>query len=271
MWLKRLVEWKAKGMPCAIVTVIAAQGFTPRKTGAKMVVDKDGRSAGSVGGGTAERQCIELARKAIAERTCITQRFVSLAEGEEWVAEDRPLGACGGSLTVFIEPIVPEPELVIFGGGHIGQCLARLCAAIEMPCRVYDDRPEILTPGNFPGAAALICAPFDRISENIELSALSYCVIMTYGHDHDEIVLEQLLPDRDLPYIGMVGSPNKARVLIENIRSRGGEIDDRLYCPVGLSIGRNQPQEIALSILAEIILLCRGGNLTHLRRNWTAA
>jgi len=271
MWLEHLVEWQSRGIPCAIVTIIAAQGFTPRKAGAKMVVNKDGRIAGSVGGGTAERQCIELARKAIAERTCITQRFVSRIEGGEWVAEDRPLGVCGGSLTVFIEPVVPEPELVLFGAGHIGQCLARLCAAMEMPYRVYDDRSELLTPEHFPGAAALIGAPFDKLSENIELSALSYCVIMTYGHDHDEVVLEQLLPFKDLPYIGMVGSLNKARVLIENIRGRGGEIDQRLYCPVGLSIGRNQPQEIALSILAEIVLLCRGGSLMHLRRDWTKA
>jgi len=269
MWLERLVEWQTRGIPCALVTIIAAQGFTPRKTGAKMVVNKDGQSAGSVGGGTAEQQCLELARKAIDERTCITQRFVSLAEGDEWVADDRPLGACGGTLTVFIEPIVPEPELVLFGGGHIGQYLARLCSAMEMPYRVYDDRPEILTPERFPGAAALVCAPFDKIPGNIELSALSYCVIMTYGHDHDEIVLEQLLPDRDIPYIGMVGSPNKARVLIDHIRSRGGVIDERFYCPVGLSIGRNQPQEIALSILSEVVLVCRGGSPVHLRRDWT--
>jgi len=271
MWLERLVEWQTMGIPCAIVTIIDAQGFTPRKTGAKMVVSKDGRIAGSVGGGTAEQQCIELALKSIAERTCTTQRFVSPVEGGEWVAEDRLLGVCGGTLTVFIEPVVPEPELVIFGAGHIGQCLARLSAAMEMPYRVYDDRPEIMIPEHFPGAAALICAPFDKISGNIELSALSYCVIMTYGHDHDEVVLEQLLPFKDLPYIGMVGSLNKARVLIENIRGRGGEIDQRLYCPVGLSIGRNQPQEIALSILAEIVLLCRGGSLMHLRRDWTKA
>jgi len=270
MWLKRLVEWQTRGIPCAIVTIIDATGFTPRKAGAKMVVNKDGQSAGSVGGGTAEQQCIELAREAIAERTCITQRFVSLAEGDEWVAEDRPLGACGGTLTVFIEPIVPEPELVIFGAGHIGQYLASLCAAMEMPYRVYDDRPGILTPERFPGAVALVCAPFDKITDNLELSALSYCVIMTYGHDHDGLVLEQLLSDKELPYIGMVGSPKKAHVLVENIRSRGGVIDKRFYCPVGLSIGRNQPQEIALSIMAEVILICRGGSLTHLRRDWNA-
>jgi xanthine dehydrogenase accessory factor len=185
------------------------------------------------------------------------------------MADDRSLGACGGSLTVFIEPVVPEPELVIFGAGHIAQALAHLCDAIEMPYRLYDDRPEILTPERFPGAAARICAPFDKISENIELSSLSYCVIMTYGHDNDEVVLEELLRNKDIPYIGMVGSPNKANVLIENIRGRGGVIDARLYCPVGLSIGRNQPQEIALSVLAEVVLVCRGGSLTHMRRDWT--
>ncbi|OPY90066.1 MAG: putative xanthine dehydrogenase subunit A [Syntrophus sp. PtaU1.Bin208] len=271
MWLDSLVEWQTKGIPCALVTIIDARGFTPRKTGAKMVVSKDGRSAGSVGGGTAEQQCIELAGKAIAQRTCLTQRFVSPVEGGEWVAEDRPLGACGGTMTVFIEPILPEPELVIFGAGHIGRCLAHLCAAMEMAYRVYDDRPGILNPDHFYGAGDLVCAPFDQISGNIELSAMSYCVIMTYGHDHDEVVLEQLLPLKEIPYIGMVGSPNKARVLIENIRGRGGEIDGRLYCPVGLSIGRNQPQEVALSILAEVVLLCRGGSLSHLRREWTSA
>lgn len=271
MWLERIVEWQAQGVPCAIVTIIEAKGFTPRKTGAKMVVNASGETAGSVGGGTAEQQCIELVKKAIRERTCLTQRFASLSEGGEWVPEDSPLGACGGALTVFIEPIVPEPELVIFGGGHIGQCLARLCAAIDMPYRVYDDRPDILTPERFPGARALVHAPFDAIGAHIELSGLSYCVIMTYGHDYDAIVLEQLTKNVDLPYIGMVGSPNKARVLIENIKGRGGAIDQRLYCPVGLKIGRNQPQEIALSILAEIILLCRGGSLEHMRRDWSAA
>jgi len=270
MWLERLIEWQSAGVPCAIVTIIAAEGFTPRKTGAKMVVNSKGESAGSVGGGTAELQSVALAQTAMTKGKCLTQRFVSQGEGEDWTPEDRPLGACGGTLTVFIEPLVPEPELVIFGGGHIGQCLARLCSAIAMPYRVYDDRPDILVAENFPGARALICASFEKIPAHIELSNLSYCVIMTYGHEYDEIVLEQLLPLSPVPYLGMVGSPSKAEVLIRNIRARGGKIDDRLYCPVGLKIGRNQPQEIALAILTEVILLCRGGKLTHLRRDWSA-
>ncbi len=269
MWLERLQEWTAAGVPCAIVTIIDAQGFTPRKTGAKMVVNGKGECAGSVGGGTAEQQSIDLARTAMAKGQCITQRFVS--QGEDWVAGDLSLGACGGSLTLFIEPLVPEPELVLFGGGHIGQCLARLCAAIDMPYRVYDDRPEILVAERFPGARALICAPFTEIGSQIDLSALSYCVIMTYDHKYDEMVLEQLTAIPEIPYLGMVGSPGKAQVLIRNIMERGGVVDDRLYCPVGLKIGRNQPQEIALAIFAEVMLLCRGGSLMHMRRDWSTA
>ncbi len=268
MWLEHLSKWRAAGVPCAIITIIEAQGSTPRKTGSKMVVNKNGESAGSVGGGPVEQQSIRLAQQAINKGKCLTQRFVSVADGEDWLAENKSLGACGGTLTVFIEPLVPEAELVIFGGGHIGQCLAQLCHAIAMPYRVYDDRQEILVAENFPGARELICASFAEIGEHIELSALSYCVIMTYGHDFDEVVLEQLLPLSELPYLGMVGSPTKAEVLIRNIEGRGGKIDDRLYCPIGLKIGRNQPQEIALAILAEIILLCRGGELVHLRRDW---
>ena len=101
------------------------------------------------------------------------------------------------------------------------------------------------------------------------LSGKSYCVIMTYGHEHDEEVLEQLLQNSDIPYIGMIGSINKAAVLIQNIKRRGGVVDHRLYCPIGLCIGRNLPQEIALSVIAEVILLMRGGSLKHMRNDWS--
>jgi xanthine dehydrogenase accessory factor len=270
MWLKRLNEWQSAGIPCALVTIIDAQGSTPRKTGSKMALSIKGETAGSIGGGTVEQACIKLAITALAENRCLTKRFASKAEGEEWVSvdNDTTLVVCGGALTVFIEPLTAEPEIVIFGAGHIGQSLAKLCAAMDMPFRVYDDRPDYATSARFSEARQCICAPFTDIAGNITLSHLSYCVIMTYGHDQDEVVLEQLLKNQDLPYIGMVGSPNKARVLIDNIKSRGGTIDGRLYCPVGLRLGRNLPQDIALSVLSEVVLLSRGGNLAHMRIDW---
>jgi xanthine dehydrogenase accessory factor len=145
--------------------------------------------------------------------------------------------------------VTPEPEVVIFGGGHIGQCLARLCTAMDMPYRVYDTG-DILTARAVPRRACLICAPFDAVGQ--QLNNLSYCVITTYGHDHDETVLEQLARNDEIPYIGM-GQPEEGACADREHRGRGeqsisgsiaGRPEDR----------RNQPQEIALSILAEIIL-----------------
>ena len=271
MWLKKTAEWRAGGIPCAMVTIIESAGSTPRKTGAKMAVNSSGEIAGSVGGGTVELHCIALAKEAITRQTCITRSFVSKGEGEEWTLteQDTALGLCGGTLTVFIEPLLLEPELVIFGGGHIGMYLGRLCDILEMPYRVYDEREEFANAVRFPGARSLVCAPFTDIASNIELTDKSYCVIMTYGHDHDEEVLEQLLKNSDVPYIGMVGSSKKAGVLIENIRKRGGTINNRLYCPIGLRIGRNLPQEIAFSVMAEVMLLLRGGSPEHMSIDWS--
>jgi xanthine dehydrogenase accessory factor len=271
MWLKKIAEWRAEGIPCALVTIIESAGSTPRRTGAKMAVNSSGEIAGSVGGGTVELHCIALAKGAITGQVCITRRFTSKGEGEEWTltGEDNALGLCGGTLTVFIEPLILEPELVIFGGGHIGMYLGKLCDILEMPYRVYDEREEFADRTRFPSARGLVCAPFTDITSNIELSDKSYCVIMTYGHDHDEEVLEQLIKNADIPYIGMVGSSKKAGTLIKNIRQRGGIIDRRLFCPIGLRIGRNLPQEIAFSVMAEIILLLRGGSPEHMRIDWS--
>ncbi|MDD1724533.1 MAG: XdhC/CoxI family protein [Methanospirillum sp.] len=271
MWLNSIIKWRAEGVPCALVTIIETAGSTPRKTGSKMSVNLNGETAGSVGGGAVELLCITLAKESINQGTCITRRFISRGEGSEWEAsdEDAVLGVCGGSLTVFIEPLIIGPELVLFGGGHVGLNLGKLCEVLEIPYRVYDERKEYVAPGRFPGADELVCAPFSDIEDHISLSSRSYCVIMTYGHEHDEEVLGQLLENTNIPYIGMIGSKAKAGVLIRNIRHHGGIIDKRLYCPIGIRIGRNLPQEIALSIMTEVILLMRGGSLEHMRIDWT--
>ena len=134
---------------------------------------------------------------------------------------------------------------------------------------MYDDRAEFADSERFAAAKEVVCGPFTAVESNISLYGRSYCVIMTYGHEHDEEVLEQLLKNKNLPYIGMIGSVNKAAVLIDNIKKRGGVIDDRLYCPIGVKIGKNLPQEIALSILAEVVLVMKGGRLEHMRKDWS--
>lgn len=268
MWLKSLNEWKMQGIPCALLTIIEAEGATPRGVGSKMVVNNRGDTAGSIGGGPVEHVGLEEAQNAMRDNKCRTLRF-SL-RGDEWqVTKERKIKSlCGGSLSVFIEPVMPRHEVVIFGAGHIGEKLSKFCAILNIPFRVYDNRTEYLTAERFPGAKELVHGDYKELAEKVALTTMSYCVILTHGHAHDEECLELLLKNKDIPYIGMIGSPAKIKVLIDTIRARGTKVDNRLYSPVGLKIGRNLPEEIALSIMAEIMLLIEGGSGEHYRIRW---
>jgi xanthine dehydrogenase accessory factor len=268
MWLKSLNEWKNKGIPCAIVTIVRAEGSTPRGVGSKMVVNAANVIAGSVGGGPVENISREEALKAIKNNRCISLDF-SLA-GDVWqITPDRTVqGLCGGSVTVFIEPILPETEVVIFGGGHIGEKISKYCEILNMPYRVFDNREEFSSAERFPSAVERVCKPYESLSETIKLTCASYCVILTHGHKHDEMCLEQILRNKEVPYIGMIGSANKVKALVGNIRSRGGRINDRVFSPVGLKIANNLPEQIALAIMAQIIMLINKGTPEHFRIPW---
>jgi xanthine dehydrogenase accessory factor len=265
MWLKKIYEWKNQGIPCAMVTVIKAEGSVPRGVGSKMVVDQSGAIAGSIGGGPVEHVSREQALKCIAQDQCVCLDF-SLA-GDKWVVtEDTTVeGLCGGTLTVFIEPIIPKPEIVIFGGGHIGEKLSKFCDVLNLSYRVFDNREEFSSAERFPSAVERICKPYETLTESIRLTHTSYCVILTHGHKHDRVCLEQIVQNRDVPYIGMIGSKNKVRVIVDAVRANGGPVDERVYTPVGLKIGHHLPEEIALAIIAEIMLIINHGELKHMR------
>ncbi len=270
MWLKTLEQWASKGIACAIVTIIKAEGSVPRGVGSKMVVSEANDIGGSVGGGPVEHISREEALKAIRENKCLTLDF-SL-QGDLWqVTPTRTVqGLCGGSVSVFIEPVLPSKEVVIFGGGHIGEKLSKYCEILNLPYRVYDNREEFASLDRFPSAKERICQPYEILNKAIHLTRASYCIILTHGHAHDEICLEQMLQNKEVPYIGMIGSANKVKVLVEHIRSRGGVVDNRVYSPIGLRLGRNLPEEVALSIIAEVMLLMNGGALEHFRIPWWA-
>jgi xanthine dehydrogenase accessory factor len=268
MWLKSLNEWKNKGIACAIVTIVKAEGSVPRGVGSKMVVSVANEIAGSVGGGPVEHISRAEALKAIKDNRCISLDF-SLA-GDLWqVTPDRTVqGLCGGSVTVFIEPVLPEAEVVIFGGGHIGEKVSKYCEILNMPYRVFDNREDFSSAERFPSAVECVCKPYESLSETMKLTSASYCVILTHGHKHDETCLEQILRNKDVPYIGMIGSQNKIGIVVNNIRSRGGHVDERVYSPVGLKIANNLPEQIALAIVAQIILLINKGTPEHFRFPW---
>jgi xanthine dehydrogenase accessory factor len=265
MWLGRLHEWAGQGMACALVTIVEAEGSTPRGPGSKMAVNAGGETAGSVGGGAVELHCIRAAHEVMETGRPRLLRFV--LNGAEWSVEgdSKDFGTCGGSVSVFIEPVLPPSEIVAFGAGHVAESLGSLCAALGMPFRVYDDRPEFPTAERFPGARERIVGPYDEISSRIQLGPASYCVILTHGHAYDETVLEQLLRIPSLPYIGMIGSAAKVRHSFARVREKGASPDARVFSPVGLALGGGLPGDIALSILAEIRMLLFGGQGRHLR------
>lgn len=265
MWLKSLNEWKNKGISCALATIVHTEGSTPRQAGAKMVVSFHGDIAGSIGGGSVEYECMKLAENVIKDNKPILKEF-SLKE--EFDDDLHGKGICGGTVTVFIEPITTRKEIVIFGAGHIAEKIGRFCDILEIPYRVFDDRKELLTSERFLTAIELIHGDFNDIYKFINLGSASHCVIMTYGHAHDEICLEQLIRNTELPYIGMIGSPKKVSIIVDNLASRNVVLDNRVYSPVGLRIGRNLPADIALSVVSEIMLLMEGGALEHFRINW---
>ena len=234
-----------------------------------MIIPEDGDIFGTIGGGEVERIVTERAGEVL--KSGINECLGFSLDGDRWqVASDIFIeGMCGGYVEVLVEAVMPEMEIVIFGAGHIGHKLAGLCEVMEIPCRVYDNRPEFAAKDRFPSARDVIAAPYEDLEKRIALSSSSYCVILTHNHSHDHVVLEALLGQPSIPYIGMIGSRSKTQAIIKKIRESGMKPDHRLYAPVGLNIGRRKPQDIALAILAEIQALISGGSPNHCRVDWT--
>lgn len=268
MWIETLHKWKTENRACILASIIKTEGSAPRGPGTHMVINETGDFAGSLGGGPVEHIVLQHAKEIFRKREAETLCF-SL-KGDKWqVTKQYEIeSACGGYQEVLMEPVLPELEVVIFGGGHIARYIAKLCGAMDKPFRVYDNRPEFAATDRFPDAVECICAPYEEVADRLTLSSSSYCVILTHGHCFDRCVLGQLLPQKQIPYIGMIGSTHKIEVGLKKLMKEGVAVDERLYSPVGLNIGNHAPNEIALSILAEIHLLFSGGSSEHGRVKW---
>lgn len=263
MWLERLHVWAEQGIPCAMATVTQSEGSAPRKAGAKLVVNVNGEIEGSIGGGAIEHRCLQEGARVLASGEPSTLRFVLDADWKEVERLD-PTDAPAGSVTVFIEPILPPKEVVAFGAGHIAERLCQLCEVVGLGFRVYDPRPEFARRERFTHAREVVCAAYDDLGTHLRLTSTSHCVVLTHGHALDEQVLEQLLRVPVLPYIGMVGSSKKIRGIRERLLTKGINFGPHVYSPAGLALGGNLPGDIALAILAEIKLVMEGGRPGHL-------
>jgi xanthine dehydrogenase accessory factor len=220
-----------------------------------MLVFADGRIVGTVGGGCYENDAIGKARQVLANRKACTVRY----DLNDDFAEETGL-VCGGQMEVFIEPIEASPSVYIFGAGHVGFYLGRSANEAGFSVHVIDDRAAFANADRFPDASSIVVDDIPVWLERTPLPATAYVVVVTRGHRNDLDALRALAP-RDLRYIGLIGSRAKVARLYEQLLAEGGVTPEqlaRIHAPIGLDVGAVTPQEIAVSITAELIAVRRG-------------
>jgi xanthine dehydrogenase accessory factor len=251
--LEAALEATRTGETIALATIVRAQGSTPRATGAKMLVLRDGTIKGTIGGGEMERRVIEEARAALesGQPRMVHYTFREVEQGD--------VGVCGGENDVFIDILGSSKELLIVGAGHVGQAVARLGEFLEMACIVFDTRPEYANQERFPRARQIIVGEIGQELARYPISRQSYIVIVTRGHLQDAEALAAVIRS-PAPYIGMIGSRRKTLRVFEMMQAQGIEqaLLNRVHAPIGLEIGAETPEEIAVSILGQIIATMHG-------------
>ncbi|MBS1820126.1 MAG: XdhC family protein [Acidobacteria bacterium] len=243
-----------KGEPAALVTIVSTTGSTPQRVGAKMLVFPDGRLVGTIGGGCYENDAFWKAREAITTRK---PQLVHYELDDDFAQETGLI--CGGQMSVYIEPIEPSPELYVIGAGHVGYHLATMAQDVGFQVHVVDDREKFASRERFPNAAEVVTEDIPTWLERTPLPAHAYVVIVTRGHNNDLDALRALAA-RDLRYLGLIGSRAKVARITDQLLSEGLPADalKQVHAPIGLDIGAVTPQEIAVSILAELIAVKHG-------------
>jgi len=249
-----ILKIRAEGRRGVVATIISTKGSTPRETGAKMLILEDGKFLGSVGGGCMEAEVWQEAMKVMAEDKPRTIHLDLTGRN----AEEGGM-ICGGVMDIYIEPIAPSPRVFIFGGGHISLSLSKMSTMVGFQAVVVDDRPQFANKERFPEADEVIAEEFPLVLPKLKVNPASYLVIVTRGHAYDQEVLEWALK-QDAKYIGMIGSRKKIQTVYNELKEKGFKTEQfqRVHAPIGLDIGAVTPEEIAVSIVAEMIQVRRG-------------
>lgn len=235
----------------ALCTIIEKEGHGPRNIGAKMIISENGNTCGTIGGGYLERVLIDESLKALKEGKP-TKVVFSLGEERDGAIKTGLI--CGGELTIFIDVIKPKQRLIIVGAGHVGQPLAKLADIVGFSVVIVDDNEKLANKERFPMAEKIITGNFKEIMDKIEMGSHDFVVIVHGEPEHDYLALEKTI--RKSPtYIGLLGSEAKVAMFVKKLKDAGvGEEKLKLlHAPVGLNINAQTPEEIAISILAEIV------------------
>lgn len=254
---EELVRLRRSGQKCAVATIVAVRGSIPSYESAKLLVREDGSMIGTIGGGCVEAEVWNAACEVI--RSEKPQKMSFNLAGD--ALYDNGL-ICGGQLDVFIEPVLPMHSAYIFGAGHVSLSLAKVAALAGFRTVVVDNREQYANRERFPDADEVHAEEFEDACAKLDVNESSYLIIVTRGHKDDMRVLRWAV-GTTARYIGMIGSKRKAIEVFRALEEEGlpREQLKRVHSPMGLEIGAISPEEIAVSVVAEMIAVRRGADV----------
>lgn len=250
---EQIVALRRQGRRGAIATIVSVRGSIPSFETAKMLIRDDGTIVGTIGGGCVEAEVWQAAREVMDNEKPRTLTF-NLNQNPRY---DTGL-VCGGTLDIFIEPVLPPARLYIFGAGHVAQSLYKTATNAKFDVTVIDDRESYANRERFPEAKEVMAADFNEAMARLSPGGTSFIVIVTRGHRDDMRVLRWAVQTR-ARYIGMIGSKRKTIAIFRELVKEGvpEHLFGRVHAPVGLDIGAITPEEIAVAITAELIAVRR--------------
>lgn len=248
-----IVRLRRLGQKCALATIVQVNGSIPSYESAKMLVREDGSMIGTIGGGCVEAEVWTAAREVIdGERP----KHLTFSLGQD-AAYDNGL-ICGGQLNIFIEPVVPQPRAYIFGGGHVSKSISRVATMAGFATVIVDDREAFANKERFPEAEETYAEDYESVFPKLPVTSSSYLIIVTRGHRDDMRVLRWAVTTL-ARYVAMIGSKRKTISVVRELEKEGlpRSVFEKIYAPMGLEIGAESPEEIAISVVAEMIAVRR--------------
>ena len=253
--LEELVLARQEGNPVALAVIVKARGSVPRHTGTKMLFYADGRTSGTIGGGELEARVMQQALASLKDNK---SRYIpySLVDPERGDP-----GVCGGEVEVFVEPYLAPATILIIGCGHVGQAAAQLASWLGFRVVVSDDREGMATPEVVPDADLYFPGSIEDTLSSLKVNITTYVVAVTRNVEVDRVILPKIL-ETEAPYIGIIGSRRRWEETQRLLYEDGIDKDQmsRFHSPIGLELHAETPEEIAVSILAEVIMIHRGGS-----------
>jgi xanthine dehydrogenase accessory factor len=251
-----IVRLRNAGQKCAVATIVQVNGSIPSYESAKMLVREDGSMMGTVGGGCVEAEVWTAAREVIESGK---PKHLSFSLSQD-AAYDEGL-ICGGQLNIFVEPVIPQPRAFIFGGGHVSKSISKVATLAGFATTIVDDREAFANKERFPEAEATFADEYEAVFSKLNITSTSYLVIVTRGHRDDMRVLRWAV-STPAKYISMIGSKRKTIAVVKELEREGipRQAFGKIFAPMGLEIGAESPEEIAVSVVAEMIAVRRAPN-----------